>query len=88
MYSPHPRHEWHIRTQKAAQTFISILHLPTFSSLQLLSRQCKGPEKNFCQFRPGQDGIQERATRFTAIALVAIALESTTCAFLGGIIPN
>jgi hypothetical protein len=77
-----------IRTQKAAQTFIRILHLPTFSSLQLLSHQCKRPEKNFCQFRPEQDGIQERATRFTAIALVAIALESTTCAFLGGTIPN
>jgi hypothetical protein len=73
-----------IRTQKAAQTFISILHLPTLSSLRLLSHQCKGPEKNFCRFRPEQDGIQERATRFTAIALVAIALESTSCAFLGG----
>jgi hypothetical protein len=77
-----------IRTQKAAQTFISILHLPTFSSLRILSHQCKGPEKNFCQFRPGHDGIQEWTTRFTAIALVAIALESTTCACLGGTIPN
>jgi hypothetical protein len=37
-----------IRTEKAALTFsISILHLPTFSSLLLLSHHCKGPEKKF-----------------------------------------
>jgi len=39
-----------IRTEKAALTFsISILHLPTFSSLLLLSPECEGPEENFCQ---------------------------------------
>jgi hypothetical protein len=39
-----------IRTEKAALTFsISILHLTTFSSLLLLSPECKGPEENFCQ---------------------------------------
>ncbi len=39
-----------IRTEKAALTFsISILHLPTFSSLLLLSPKCEGPEENFCQ---------------------------------------
>jgi hypothetical protein len=38
-----------IRTEKGALTFsISILHWPTFSSLQLLLHQCKGPEKKFC----------------------------------------
>jgi len=37
-----------LRTKKAALTFsISKLHLPTVSSLIVLSHQCKEPEKNF-----------------------------------------
>jgi hypothetical protein len=50
MYSPHPRHTWHHKNRESCTAFsISILHLPTFPSLLLLSRQCKGPEKNFCE---------------------------------------
>jgi hypothetical protein len=38
-----------IRKEKAALTFsISILHWPTFSSLQLLLHKCKRPEMKFC----------------------------------------
>jgi len=38
-----------IRKEKAALTFsVSILHWPTFSSLQLLLHKCKRPEKKFC----------------------------------------
>jgi hypothetical protein len=56
------------RKKKATLTFsISILHLLTFSSLVLLSHQCKGPEKKFLQkLRPGEDSNQERATRLTS----------------------
>jgi hypothetical protein len=39
-----------IRIEKSALTFcISIWQLPTFSSLLLLSHQCKGLQMNFCQ---------------------------------------
>ncbi len=52
MYSPHPRHKWHHKNREKLHwppPEYCICHLPTFSSLLLLSHQCKGPEKNSCQ---------------------------------------
>jgi len=56
-----------VRTEKATMTFsISILHLITFSSLLLLSHQCKDAKELLPTFRPQQNSNQERAARLTS----------------------
>ncbi|CAK9211872.1 unnamed protein product [Sphagnum jensenii] len=45
---------------------ISILHLITFSSLLLLSHQCKDAKELLPTFRPQQNSNQERTARLTS----------------------
>jgi len=55
-----------LRTEKATMTFSISMHLITFSSLLLLSHQCKDAKELLPTFRPQQNSNQERTARLTS----------------------